>query len=151
MTTMRPSHLAPIVLAAIVVACGQPPAGTASASASAEAAAGTETLRVSDQAGVTVRVTWAGASAGAVFEVTLDTHSGDLDPLDLADATLRNDRGEQVSDGAWDAPKGGHHRAGMLRFSGGATSFLAGARWIELVIPGVAGVPERVLRWQVEA
>jgi hypothetical protein len=150
MTALRPAHVVPIVLATILVGCGQPPTGTAVGSASAEAA-GAETVQVSDQAGVTVKVTWAGTSAGAEFQVVLDTHSVDLDGLDLAGATLRNDRGERVSDAAWDAPKGGHHRAGALRFRGNAAPLLAGARWIELVIPNVADVPERVLRWQVEA
>ena len=154
MTNLRPVHLVPfiltVILTVILVGCGQSPTGTAAASVSAEAA-GTDTVQVSDQAGVTVKVTWAGSSAGAAFEVTLDTHAGDLDGLDLADAALRNDRGEQLSDAVWDAPKGGHHRAGALRFSGDAAALLAGARWIELVIPNVADVPERVLRWQVEA
>ena len=148
MTALRPALVAPLVLALILVGCGQSPTGTAVGSAGAEAM-GAATVQVSDQAGVTVKVTWVGTSVGAVFQVTLDTHAGDLDPLDLADAALRNDRGEQVSDAVWDAPKGGHHRAGALRFSGDAASLLAGARWIELVIPNVADVPERVLRWQV--
>lgn len=150
MTALRPVHVVLFILAVILAACGQSPTGTAAPRTSAEVA-GNDTVQVSDEAGVTVKVTWAGASAGAVFEVTLDTHAGDLDPLDLAGATLRNDRGEQVSDAAWDAPKGGHHRAGALRFSGDAAPLLAGARWIELVIPNVGDVPERILRWQVEA
>lgn len=148
MTALRPALVAPFTLAVILVGCGQPPTGTAVASANTDVA-GAESVQVSDQAGVIVKVTWAGTSAGAEFHVALDTHSVDIDGLDLAGATARNDRGEQVSDAAWEAPKGGHHRAGALRFSGDTAALLAGARWIELVIPNVADVPERVLRWQV--
>jgi hypothetical protein len=51
----------------------------------------------------------------------------------------------------WAAPKGGHHREGRLTFDGDAAPFFADATWIELVINGVGGVPERVLRWDVSA
>lgn len=98
---------------------------------------------------VTVDATWMGPAAGPVFDITLDTHSVDLDALDLADAVLRNELGETLTAPSWDAPKGGHHREGVLTFEGDAAGFLAGASWIELVINGVGGLPERVLRWDV--
>jgi hypothetical protein len=100
---------------------------------------------------VTVEVTWNGPTAGAVFDVTLDTHSVDLDGLDLSDAELTNDRGESLVAAPWEAPKGGHHREGRLAFSGDASTFLADARWIELTIDGVGAVPERFLRWEMPA
>lgn len=105
--------------------------------------------RTSDGGQVTVVVDWTGPAAGAVFDVTLDTHSVDLDPLDLADAILRNDRGETLAAQPWAAPKGGHHREGSLAFGGDAGPFLAGARWIEIVIRGVGDLPERTLRWDL--
>jgi hypothetical protein len=92
---------------------------------------------------------WAGPADGAVFEVTLDTHSIDLDGLDLADAVLRNDRDEILSARPWAAPKGGHHRRGALTFQGDPGAFFAGARWVELVLAGVGDVPLRTLRWEV--
>lgn len=98
---------------------------------------------------MTVVVNWPGPAAGAVFDVQLDTHSVDLDALDLSDAILRNDRGELLSAKAWVAPKGGHHRAGALTFDGDAAKFLAGASWVELVLSGVGDLPERILRWVV--
>lgn len=100
---------------------------------------------------VTVEVTWTGPAAGAVFDVQLDTHSVDLDALDLSDAVLLNNRDEKLTAIPWEAPKGGHHREGRLTFSGDAVPFLANASWIELTINGVGGVPERVLRWEVPA
>ena len=100
---------------------------------------------------MTVVVAWAGPAAGAVFDVTLDTHSVDLDALDLSDAILRNDRGEALSAQPWAAPKGGHHREGTLKFDGDAAWFFTGARWVELVLSGVGDLAERTLRWEVAA
>ena len=96
-----------------------------------------------------VVASWVGPSAGASFDVKLDTHSVDLDALDLTDATLRNDRGEALPARPWAAPKGGHHREGTLAFNGDAAAFLAQVRWIELVLPGIGGVSERTLRWEI--
>ena len=105
--------------------------------------------RTSDGGQVTAVVDWAGPAGGAVFDVTLDTHSVDLDALDLSDAILRNDRGETMSAQRWAAPKGGHHRQGALAFDGDPATFLAGARWVELVLPDVGDLPERTLRWEL--
>ena len=95
--------------------------------------------------------TWPGPGAGAAFDITLDTHSVDLDALDLADAVLRNDRGETLTAIPWDAPNGGHHREGSLAFEGDVARFLGGADWIELVLTGIGDLPERTLRWEVGA
>ncbi|HEX7949565.1 MAG TPA: hypothetical protein VF494_04380 [Candidatus Limnocylindrales bacterium] len=105
--------------------------------------------RTSEGGQVTVVVEWAGPSAGAAFDVKLDTHTVDLDGLDLANATLRNDRGETLVARPWTAAKGGHHREGTLTFGGDSTAFFAGSKWIELVITGVGDLPERTLRWEV--
>jgi len=98
---------------------------------------------------VTVAAAWAGAPAEARFDVQLDTHSVDLDALDLADATLRNDRGETLVARPWAALAGGHHREGALTFDGDASRFLAGTTWVELVLVGVGDRPERTLRWEI--
>ncbi|NJD29526.1 MAG: hypothetical protein FIA92_14695 [Chloroflexi bacterium] len=137
-----------VVIVAVVAACSSSsPAGSAAGPTSAgQSSEGTQT---SDGGQVTVVVDWAGPAAGAAFDVKLDTHSVDLDALDLAGATLRNDRGETLTASAWVAPKGGHHREGALTFDGNATAFFAGAKWIELVITGVGDLPERTLRWDV--
>ena len=108
-----------------------------------------QTTQTNDGGQVTVVVVWAGASGGAVFDVKLDTHSVDLDALDLSDAILRNDRGETLPAQPWAAPKGGHHREGTLTFEGDDAPFFAGTRWVELVLSGVGDLPERTLRWEV--
>jgi len=128
----------------VPLAASDPPAG---ASASMPAASGL--TQTSEGGQVTVVATWVGAPADTTFDIQLDTHSVDLDVLDLADATLRNDRGETLAAQPWAAPKGGHHREGALTFDGDASRFLAGARWIELVLVGVGDLPARMLRWEI--
>ena len=149
--------LAATAVALVATACGSAPldarapvspGSTASPGSTVTAPAIAPEAQVSDGGGVTVEASWAGVAAGPVFQVSLDTHSGDLDGLDLADALLRTDRGETLRSPTWDAPKGGHHRAGTLTFEGGREA-LAKATWIELVIPDVGGVSERALRWDV--
>ena len=125
--------------------------GAAATSAGGAAVAIGAAPQVSDANGVTVTATWGGSATAAVFDIAMDTHSGSLDSIDLAVAVLRNDRGQQISGAAWSAPAGGHHRSGKLSFTGDAATVLQGASWVELVLPNVGGVPERVLRWEVGA
>lgn len=87
-----------------------------------------------------------------VFAITLDTHSGDLSKFDFVkNVTLRNDRGQQVAPVRWVATaEGTHHRAGGLLFPKGdqaGRSIEAEARAFELVVRGLGGIAERVLRW----
>jgi hypothetical protein len=105
---------------------------------------------VRDGGQVSLAVTWRGPEAGAVFQVTMDTHSVDLDSLDLAQlATLKTPSGD-LSPTGWEAPKGGHHRAGTLSFAATTADGqpTIGAGPIELLIRDVAGVPERSFQWQ---
>jgi hypothetical protein len=146
--------LAAIVISVLAVGCGSavgsPQAdGTAAAAVGSAAPSEPAATQRSEGGDVTVDATWTGPAAGAAFAIKLDTHSVDLDALDLADAVLRNDLGATLAARPWDAPKGGHHREGVLDFDGDAAGFFRNARWIELVISGVGGVPERVLRWDV--
>lgn len=148
MNPRRTAVVLTLVTALAVTGCSPsiPPASGASPAGENQVATKTQT---SDGGQVTVEVEWAGPSGGAEFHVSMDTHAIDLDPLDLADATLRNDRGETLPVRPWAAPKGGHHRQGFLSFGGDVRAFLAGADWIELVIVGVGDLPERTLRWEV--
>jgi hypothetical protein len=101
---------------------------------------------------VTVKATWQGPIAGPIFDVVLDTHAIDLDGYDLTRlAMLRIDGAREIQSIGWDAPKGGHHRAGTLTFpakaADGSALIAPDTRMIELVIRDIAGVPERVFRW----
>ena len=81
-----------------------------------------------------------------VFEISMETHSVNLDGYDLKQlALLRDDKGGEYSPIEWDSAPGGHHRGGKLVFAHPDKS----PRMFELTIRNVAGVNERVLRWQV--
>lgn len=152
---MNVRTLAAVILPVMLVisACSAASsAASAPASSPGEfASAASDSTRTSEGGQVTAVVDWTGPEAGAVFEVTLDTHSVDLDALDLSDAVLRNDRGETLPAQPWAAPKGGHHREGALTFEGDAAPFFDGAKWVELILSGIGDLPERTLRWEIGA
>jgi hypothetical protein len=144
-----------VALALILAGCGgansADDGGTTAGSGGAEASAATQK---SGGGEVTVEVAWKGPSAGPVFDVTMDTHSVDLDGYDLEElAVLRNDLGKEVRPSGWDAPKGGHHREGTLRFPekvpDGSPVIGPDTRKIELIIRDVADVPERKFEWRL--
>ena len=141
-----------LVLASLVAACGSSTSPSASPVASGSSEPPSTTAIQRNEGGqVTVVATWTGPAAGAAIDVALDTHSVDLDALDLTNASLRNDRGQTLTARPWAAPKGGHHRDGALSFDGNAAEFFAGSKWIELVLVGVGDLPERTLRWEVRS
>lgn len=79
---------------------------------------------------------------GAVFDVTLDTHSAELS-MDLSTATL-DVGGVRWPVAGWDGDgPGGHHREGTLRFDAGGSP--AGTARLQL-----AGFPEPlVITWEL--
>ncbi|MCC7368766.1 MAG: hypothetical protein IT306_10110 [Chloroflexi bacterium] len=104
--------------------------------------------------GVTVKVSRLESAEGLAFKIVLDTHSVNLDRIDLGQlAVLRTEQGEEIAPLAWEAPAGGHHREGTLMFptttADGLPLFEAGAGTVELVIRDVAGVAERAFRWVI--
>jgi hypothetical protein len=136
-------------------ATGSPTSSQAAKAVSSGKSAGAAT-QTSEGGQVTVAATWNGPVAGPVFDVALDTHSVDLDAIDLAgSALLRTDKGVEVKPLGWNAAKGGHHRSGPLTFPTAAPdgSPLIGSdtRVVELVIRGVAGVPERTMRRELSS
>ena len=89
------------------------------------------------------------------FEIKLDTHSVNLDQLDLKQlATLRNDRGVAVKPLSFEKTGSGHHIQNVLAFpakdEAGNPVVGGTANSIELVLIDVADVPQRVLRWDVK-
>ena len=101
-----------------------------------------------DEAGaVTVVASWL-ADPTPTARVVLDTHSVDLDGFDLAQlARVRLNGGVWVAPTKWDAPSGGHHRAGLLTFGSLDPQLFASARLIELEVRDLA-VPSRLLQWE---
>lgn len=98
------------VLSLVLAACGAGATNTPVELASATEPDGA--TQTSEGGEVTVTATWDTASREPVFTVALDTHSADLDAIDLTTlATLTVD-GTQLRPIAWDAASGGHHREG---------------------------------------
>jgi hypothetical protein len=62
---------------------------------------------------------------------------------------LRDDAGNEYRPSSWDSAPGGHHRQGTLTFPIPDSLGQGKARYIEMVIRDVAGVKERVLRWEL--
>jgi hypothetical protein len=86
------------------------------------------------------------------FAVILDTHVVNLDAYDLLElAVVRTVDEREIAPLQWDAPPGGHHREGTLRFplisQDGVAVLESGSGGVALVIRDMAGVPERVLEW----
>ena len=99
--------------------------------------------------GVTVDVTFLKDRAdAAAFQVVLDTHSGNLDGYRFEEIVrLRDGRGGEVAPAAVEGAKGsGHHREATVRFTW-PDPRPAG---LELLVRGVAGVPERLFRWSLQ-
>ncbi len=133
------------VVALLVSACTQAPVGPPPSATASDTG-----VQVSEAGQVTVAVSWAGPAAGARFGVAIDTHSVDLDSIDLTrQAVLRTTAGE-LAPTSWAAPKAGHHRSGELVFPqvllDGRPAIATGS--VQLVIRDVGGIPERVFSWQ---
>ncbi len=84
------------------------------------------------------------------FEVSMNTHSVNLN-MDVATlATLTTDNGNTSPGIAWDGGSGGHHVTGTLSFPVGVAgkSILDGATTLTLTIKNI-DAPERVFTWSL--
>jgi hypothetical protein len=109
-------------------------------------------LTQSDGSGaVAIEVEWLGEKNGLLtFQVSMNTHSVDLDAYDFGElAALRDDQGNQYHPNAWGSAPGGHHREGTLTFAVPAFLGQGQAKYVEMVIHDVAGIEERVFRWEL--
>lgn len=112
--------------------------------------------RTSEAGGVTVQASYRGPMGDGKIgvAVSLDTHSVPLDGYQIERlALLRNDVGETVQALRWQNPQGsGHHRSGILVFPAAASGrplVSQETRSLELILKDLAGVPERILRWDL--
>lgn len=97
--------------------------------------------------GVTVSVTYLNpeGAEGPRFRVALNTHSVDLDVYDLKELSfVRDGAGKTLKPSNVENKGGGHHRQVILTFPKPS----ARAKSLELVIRDIAGVKERVFRWE---
>ena len=149
------------LLALLLAACGGTPTPTPapaptkapSAASNAQPAtsksggAGFET-KSNEGGSVTVEVKPTALDVGKpiVFDIAMNTHSVDLSDDMTKITILRDDAGKEFKPTAWDGPDGGgHHREGTLTFAALANK----SKFVELVIQGLAGVPERVFKWDL--
>ncbi len=99
--------------------------------------------------GVTVKVTYAKPKGSDEFrfQVALDTHSVNLESYDLRTiSVLHDDAGNTYSPTAVENKGSGHHRETTVSFA----TIASGTKRVELVIKDVAGVKERIFRWDLE-
>jgi hypothetical protein len=117
------------------------------------------------QGGVEIDVTWVtpqtlgeldpeearayGLDGYVLLEVKFTTHAGDLSRLDMTGLSGLRVGGQEYAPQAWESiSDDSHHREGVLVFTRKApdgASLDAGT--VELVMKGIADVPERVFRW----
>ncbi len=140
------------LLSLFAAACGsaaRPAAQTPASSRPVDAPRpASPSVRDGGAGGVTVGAVWVGIQdRELVFRLTLDTHSVDLSRFDVAANTvLRDASGREFQAAGWeDERRDSHHRAGKLRFP--VPDNLSGQ--ISLVVRNLAGVPERVLSFEV--
>ena len=111
-------------------------------------AADPELTRAQSGGGVTVKVTYLNpqGTEDSRFQVVLDTHSVDLDKYDLKILSLlRDDSGKTYEPTGAENKGSGHHREVTVVFPRPS----AGVESLQLVIKDVAGVKERVFRWEL--
>ncbi len=95
---------------------------------------------------VSVKPTDLAVGEPAAFEIAMNTHSVDLSDDMTKISLLRDDMGKEYQPTAWDgAEGGGHHRSGTLTFP----TLSSKPKYVELVIKGLAKVPERVFKWEM--
>ncbi len=100
---------------------------------------------------VTIDVEWIEERDGLlIFDVSMNTHSVDLDQYDLGGlAVLSDDMGNEYHPVSWDSAPGGHHRRGTLTFPIPDSLSQGKAKYIEIMVRNVADIEERVLKWEL--
>ncbi len=137
-----------VVLVILILGClGRAPAGELTPTEAANAKTEFES-QVSDLNAVSVKVSPRGLTSGSplVFDVSMNTHSVELN-YDLTQvATLIDDAGNSYQPTSWEgAPPGGHHRNGVLTFP----PLPSGTKNIKLVFKDINGA-DRVFEWRLE-
>jgi hypothetical protein len=105
--------------------------------------------RTNSDGGVTAKVTYLnpGGTEDTRFEISLDTHSVDLDSYDLkALSSLRDDAAKVYQPTKVENKGSGHHRQVVLIFP----KTTSGSKGLELVIRDIAGVKERSFVWDLQ-
>lgn len=104
--------------------------------------------RIDDQAEVVVEVKplKIDPNGQSQFEISLTTHSVELDDDLTKQAFLYDDQSHFIKPVSWDGSEpGGHHRDGVLTFG----PFELPTKYVELKIKDIGDAPQRVFRWSL--
>ena len=95
---------------------------------------------------VAVTPTALGIGESITFDIAMNTHSVDLSDDMTQIVILRDDTGKEYKPTSWEGGEaGGHHREGNLKFA----ALTGKPKYVELVIKGLAKIPERVFHWDL--
>ncbi|HIH43766.1 MAG TPA: hypothetical protein HA257_01370 [Candidatus Methanoperedenaceae archaeon] len=95
------------------------------------------------EGGVRITITPINVTDILTLEVSLNTHSVDLDRYNLTElAYLKDGSGNVYKPLSWESDGGGHHISGILKFS--SLNYTQG---FEIVIENIAGIKERNFTW----
>ncbi|MBI5560644.1 MAG: hypothetical protein HY883_05160, partial [Deltaproteobacteria bacterium] len=105
-------------------------------------------VKEAEAGGVTVKVAYLNPGAKVPqFKITLDTHEGSLDEYRLGEiTTLKDSSGREYRGGVIFTTGSGHHIEALLEFKDADMESL---KFAELSIKGLAGVDERVFRFEL--
>ncbi len=100
---------------------------------------------------VEIQVKWlADKKDSLVFDVSMNTHSVDLDKYDLKQlAVLHDSQGNEYQPLSWNSAPGGHHRSGKLTFTVPSSLKEDSTKFLHMVIRNVDGISERNLEWDL--
>lgn len=124
-------------------------AGLLAAAGNSSAAKGSADTQTVSGGAVTVAVTYTNPRRGEAprFQVTLNTHSVDLDTYDFKTLSLlRDDAGNTYAPTKVENKGSGHHRQVALTFP----KISEGTKRVEVIIKDIAGVKERTFRWELK-
>lgn len=104
-------------------------------------------IQEAEAASVTAKVTYKNPfdKAAPVFKIVFDTHSVSLDVYRFEDVSILRFGGKTYNASLVSGEGSGHHREAEVEFKGADASV---SEYVELVIKGVAGVEERVFRFE---
>ena len=110
--------------------------------------------RIDQQGGIVIEITPLNLNTSTdtlEFDVVMNTHSIDLSTDLVTLSTLSTDTGVTVQAILWDAPRGGHHVSGKLRFPviKDGTSILVDAGKLTLTIVNL-DAPSRAFEWELK-
>lgn len=115
--------------------------GTASPETKKEQSSGPQKSQERAEAGVTAKVALESTDGTIRFKVALETHTVELDKYRFDEIVALRGGGKEYPARVKSQEGSGHHRAAVVEFDN------PGAKEVEIVIKGVAGVKERVFKF----